>query len=371
MNNKNFCYHPWLGIDISPQGEYKPCCKFSNNIADSFHAYKNSPKLKEIQHQFLAGQRPKECVRCWQDESAGLPSKRTIDNQFIFDPSHNLTDSYVSLSVALGNTCNLACVTCSSYASSRWRTEHKKLREFYDFEVFAHKQFYSDPAWLDELQQIGKGLKDITFHGGESFVTGINQQLEFLDFLIKNNAKNITLTYITNTTVFPSEEFWQRWSNFRKVNIQMSIDGLGQRFEYIRWPASWSTCYANIKAYQQKQKETDNLQLSISHTVSIFNVVDLPEFYIWCRRESLPEPYLGLVTTPKYYCVQSLPTHVKQAVSEKLSMKKFKSVVEFMNAENSDNFINAQKIIAAIDQSRSLNFADTFPDLARILDAVS
>ena len=42
----------------------------------------------------------------------------------------------------------------------------------------------------------------------------------------------------------------------------------------------------------------DNLQLSVSHTVSAYNIFYLDEFFTWCYSIGLPKPWLGRVHTP-------------------------------------------------------------------------
>ena len=359
----NMCYHPWVGLDITPQGEFKPCCKFEKSFGTSLSEYENNPKLQKLKQDFLDGKRPSGCQRCWSDEDSMLPSKRTIDNTYFFkNQIPNLT-SYKVLSFPFGNTCNLACRTCGSESSSKWRQEEKKLKVYFpNIIIKKHNKFYRDAEFLTDIKNISSDLINLTFPGGESFITGISQQLDFLDYLIANNSKDLSLTYVTNTTTFPDQRFWDRWKNFKMVEIQLSIDGTEERFEYIRWPAVWKECFYNIKQYQAKSKLYDNIKLSISHTVSVFNVFYLPEFFIWCMKQQLPEPYIGMVTDPAQYNIKILPNNIKQQIKEKLSMKKFSGVISFME-EDKGHFSETIEWIKAVDSNRDQNFLKTFPEL--------
>ena len=51
----NICYQPWVGLDISPQGEYKPCCKYSHAISDNYNDYRNSDELNQLKLDHLNG----------------------------------------------------------------------------------------------------------------------------------------------------------------------------------------------------------------------------------------------------------------------------------------------------------------------------
>ena len=271
------CYHPWVGLDISPQGGFKPCCKYPHSIANNLYDFQNSSELKELRNQFMQDQRPDVCKRCWDEEDAGLPSKRQLDWQYVFHYKIPDIKSIKILNLSFGNSCNLACRTCNSAASSSWISEAKKLQQYQpDIKIYKHQRFYQDEEFINGIKSISGDLIHIELPGGEPFLAGIDEHLDFLDFLILNGSKNTSLHYTTNTTIFPDDRFWSRWEKFKKVDIQLSIDGINSQFEYMRWPAVWVDVENNIRSYINKK--SSNIQISISHTVSIFNVFYLPEF---------------------------------------------------------------------------------------------
>lgn len=361
----NFCFHPWVGLDIDPQGNLKPCCKYQYSISDNIDEYFSSTHLEDLKKEFLSDKRPEGCKRCWDDENAGLPSKRQIDAKFSVDKNTSLElDSLKFLGIPFGNTCNLACRTCSSFSSSKWRGEELKTKNVH---VYPHKKFYKNMEFMDKIKSISDDLIDIQFHGGEPFLTGIPEHHDFLNFLLNKTPSNITLKYITNATIFPDDEFWQKFSKFKKIDICLSIDGIDNQFEYIRWPASWEVCYDNIKRYQAKNKELNNMQLSISHTVSVFNVYYLPKFYKWCLQEKLPLPYLGMVESPDIFNISKLPLEIKTKISDNLSSKFFDSVNNFMNNGTSSNVENLLDSIRHLDITRKQDFFGTFPEFSTLL----
>lgn len=363
---KNFCTHPWTGMDIDAQGNIRPCCKYIEPLENNIDEYFTSKKLESLRTDFLNDLRPAGCVRCWNDEDAGLPSKRILDKEYRLNEVCD--DSKIhTLTLSMGNTCNLACQTCSSYASSKWINDEKKLKNKFNITVRSHNKFYKNPKFINSIKEISKNLIDITFIGGEPFMAGISEQHEILDYLIQGDPSKITLTYNTNTTIFPDETFWTKWKYFKKVNLTLSIDGIGERFEYLRWPANWDTCYQNIKKYQEFVKQFQNIQLSVSHTVSIFNVLYLNEFFIWCFKEKLPEPYIGMVEIPSQYNIKNLPESVKIKIQEKLTSKKLISVANFMHGSAVDSSINFLNWVKEIDLIRNQKFETVFPELANLL----
>jgi MoaA/NifB/PqqE/SkfB family radical SAM enzyme len=363
----HICHHPWVGLEINPQGEFRPCCKYTSSLADNLTDYLASSELSTLKEEFLSGNKPEGCRYCWDDESAGIKSKRQLDNEYLFnyqDLNHN---SLKVLSLSFGNSCNLACRMCDSSSSSTWIIEEEKLKkDFPAIKIHQHQRFYQNTKFIDEIKAISDSVVHVEFPGGEPFLAGVDEHLNFLDFLISKNPQDISLHYMTNATVFPKSDFWDRWEKFKKVDIQLSIDGIGSHFEYIRWPGKWSTVENNVKLYVDKKDDVSNLKLSISHSVSIFNVYYLPEFVKWCLQNKLDMPYLGLVSDPRMYNIKNLPTAVKNAISEKISRFKFENIVSYMYEEDLSADANWQ-ITEILDQNRKQNFKETFPEFSQLL----
>ena len=350
----SFCYHPWAAVDISPQGDFKPCCKYvpKNKMGTTFDEYNKSIELYNLRSDFLEGKRPEGCARCWRDEDAGLPSKRELDWKYTYkeqvpDPKLGLR----VLSLAFGNTCNLACRVCSSYSSSRWIKEGKRIEQYVPIKTFGHATFYEDPAWFNDLLKRCNNLIHIDIPGGEPFLKEIKQHQQFLEWLLGNAKTLPSLHYTTNGTTQLSPAMEQLLAEFPKVNIQLSIDGVGEKFEYQRWPAKWDMVYENIQ-YFKKLSHAANFELSISHTVSIFNVLDVENFIQWCEDEQLPAPYIGLVSSPAHYSISSLPEYMEKQMD-----------VNFNISNNTNMFDTFLKHVKLLDNNRKQSFPSTFPEL--------
>jgi MoaA/NifB/PqqE/SkfB family radical SAM enzyme len=367
--NESFCSLPWTSIDINAQGELKPCCKYKNSIATDIKSYFSSPELQEIKDSFLAGTKPAGCRRCWVDEELGIKSKRQLDLKYVFNDQHPSLDTLKIISMPFGNTCNFACRICGSQYSSFWRSHTQKLqKEFPDIRIYKHNKFYKDKNFTNQILSLSKDVLLFEFPGGEPFLTGVEEHLNFLNSLLKYNPQNLKLHYITNTSIFPESRFWDLWKNFKNVDIQLSIDGTGSQFEYNRWPGKWSECYQNIKNYQVYTQKYSNLQLSISHTVSIFTVYYLPEFIHWCLKEKLPKPYLGLLLEPDYYSVSALPEKIRKTIAKRpeFQIQELKPIKKELELTSPNNLENTIKYIKILDKHRKQNFAETFPEMIDI-----
>ena len=364
------CYHPWVGLDISPQGEFKPCCKYRDVLGTSFEEYDASPALAELRADFQAGRKNAACARCWQDEDAGLPSKRTLDNEYTFKGEEPDMGHLKVLSFPFGNTCNLACRICSSYPSSRWGKEAKKLiPHFPDIKIWGHNKFYQDPEFMKKLKSRVRNVIHLDIPGGEPFYADYQIHYDFIKNLINYRPENITLHYTTNGTQLPDKQYQSLWRAFKQVEIQVSVDGFGPQFEYNRWPAKFHEVSHNLAVYRELAKTRDNFKLSISHSVSIFTLYGLPEFMTWCTKNELPDPYLGLVSNPLHYSITILPRDSKVKIAKHLLQnQKLAGIARAMMARDDstelDNFIKYVKIL---DTQRQQSFVDTFPEIYQLL----
>jgi MoaA/NifB/PqqE/SkfB family radical SAM enzyme len=96
--------------------------KFSLMTAD-FQDIQNSDHMRTLREQFLAGEKPQTCRRCWMEERAGRTSKRmhTLDRMKHMGISSDWTADakpLMFLDLKLGNICNLKCRICGSWSSS-------------------------------------------------------------------------------------------------------------------------------------------------------------------------------------------------------------------------------------------------------------
>jgi len=90
------------------------------------------------------------------------------------------------------------------------------------------------------------GCRKVYVNGGEP--TLHNKSLTaMLNALVESGqASNIELWLNTNTTIFDSN-FYELLDKFKQIRLMLSIDGIEESFEYIRYPAKWNIVDSNIK----------------------------------------------------------------------------------------------------------------------------
>ena len=371
-----FCYSPWTNLDIDPAGKITPCCKFQKHYydrvydiqQDSIHDYMNSTMLTMVKEQFQQGLWPAGCERCRIEEENGIASKRQLDHvrwQDQYSQVDLARPEFITASLAFGNTCNLKCITCNSYNSSRWQQEY---REIYDVD-FPHVKFYKDD-FVQRFTELAPGLVHLDIPGGEPFLSGIREQLQLLQHYVdRGRAQDITLHYTTNASVFPDQRWWQLWQHFKEVDLQISIDGVGSRYEYIRYPGNWTELVNNVEQYIQRQN--NNVRLSVSHTVSAYNIYYLDEFFAWCEGMGLPRPWLGRVHRPDHMRPSVWPSMARTDIYNKLVASRYADVHAWANLvrdnDDSEHFDRFCQLTHQHDQYRGLDFGKVFPEMFQYL----
>ena len=373
------CMAPWTNIDISPLGNISPCCKFRMshydekfNVAENkIEEYSNSIFLENVKQEFTNNVWPKGCERCKKEEESGIESKRILDYKRWGQDYKKYTNDkkFITGSVAFGNTCQLKCIICGPVSSSKWRKEYKDI-----YGIDTKSLEHLDDQFAQEIYNAMPDAIHIDIPGGEPFLSMTKIQKNLLQKYIDNGiAKNICLHYTTNAQIFPDEEWWLLWMKFKQVDIQLSIDGTGQQYEYVRFPADWNTLETNAKKYVSYSKGfIKNLKLSVSHTISAYNIFYLDSFYIWCLGIGLGKPYFGYVHEPYHIQPTIWPKQINEKIIDKLSKTKFcSSPVKFLEKNNDSRlFDKFLELTEKHDDYRGISFYETFPELGEMINGI-
>jgi hypothetical protein len=371
-----FCYAPWTNIDIAPNGDLSPCCKYQFDITEqkfniknsTIEEYKTSKWLKNVKQSFDNNQWAAGCDRCQIEEKNNIKSKRQLDYerwQQHYDTCDLNKTGFVTASIAFGNTCNLKCITCGPTSSSKWQNEYETI---YNKKILPF-HFYKNNFVKDLITQ-APDIIHIDIPGGEPFLSGVAEQKLLLEHYIQTGqAEQISLHYTTNATIYPDDSWWKLWQHFKEIDMQLSIDGITSRLEYIRYPADWNTIDRHVRQYVQCKKT--NLRLSVSHTVSAYNIFYLDEFLSWCHNIGLPRPWQGRVHSPAHMRPTVWLPPAKKYIIDHLNQSTNPDChvwVKYLEQhDDSDQFDNFLKYLHQHDRYRSLDFKNTFPEMAKFL----
>lgn len=399
LPHKQFCVLPWISLEASPIGTVRPCCLADDEIVDNagnkfslltadFADIQNSNNMRDLRQQFLNGEKPQTCRKCWNEERAGRTSKRMHTLNRL---KHVVTDTewtadakpLMFLDLKLGNICNLKCRICGSWSSSQFATE-----EINDAPPEEKKHTYAYQmlragAWPREntqfWQQIDQHLNDIRyieFTGGEPFM--IREHFQMLQGIVDRGiAHQVEIHYNTNGTIFP-EEAEHIWKHFKTVEVAFSIDDVGSRFEYQRSNAVWTEVCANLDRFRDLKEIYPNIVLQVCTTVNVFNVryLDQVAHWIYRNRESFNFVYWNMMHDAWYFSIATLPDTAKQAIAEYLQTadipaeyrQEFDRIIDFMNrGASTDGFMLRMKI-RDLDRKRQQNLAVVAPEFAALIE---
>lgn len=326
------CVNAYLNLSVKPNGSVSPCCmsdiRYTTDNGshtldqESIISFWNSKSRKDFIERMDAGEQPPECFSCWNEERAGKDSKRLRDNKTF--RSKELTNDMLPLvlDLSMGNLCNIKCRICSPLQSSAWAAEEEKIvaiypdREFLRHEHDAQKQSFdysNDYFWKDILKLLPNVTK-YDFAGGEPFF--IEKHWEIVRTAVENGwSKNQHIHYNTNGTIFP-EKYMHLLEEFKLVDIQVSSDGVGPKFEYMRHPAKWSKVENTIdRLLEVKKNSKTEWWLATCISVSAFNVYDFFETFEHYAKKGI-SIYVNMVHD--HHGTRILPEPLKKEIIAKL-----------------------------------------------------
>ena len=414
QDNKNtFCVLPWLHLATHPHGGITLCCNANHqnsvsnsrnftenstpdpktshgdqhlNLRDnSIHELMNSDSFKKVRLEMLEGKRPYPCLRCYREESHGMESKRVKENKvyehFTLEKARSLTSTDGTINdvnlefveLRLGNICNVKCRTCNPWSSSKWITDHNRIRQElpeigldnFDKNMNQFDWPEQEKFWQDLFERSSEA-KVFYINGGEP--TLIKEHFNFLERMIDAGRTNVKLLYNINMTNM-NQEILDIWNQFDDVEIGFSIDDVGARNEYIRNPTKWNQVVENVEFLYNNSGE--NIKLAVTQTVSWMNYYYLDELYEWAQQYNLWVHH-NFVDMPLFYSPNVLPLGMRLDINQRLREKfpqweiegKFNGLSNFETTQTDlDLLKTALKYTYALDRMRNEKFQDVFPEL--------
>jgi MoaA/NifB/PqqE/SkfB family radical SAM enzyme len=366
----------------------------------------------------LSGEKPSICNLCYHEEDNGTGSRRDWTNELFAETllkAVELTDKDGTIKnedfpieywdLRFGNKCNLACRSCGPTDSDLWYDDWKTIKKTNTFVAPGHGtvtitddnktegdvfEWYDNGNLLENIKKDIKNIKRFYFTGGEPTINHVHRKL--LQFCIDNgHAERIDLDYNTNMAGVPSKIFTQ-WKEFKSVNLGMSIDGIFEHFEYIRYPGKWSSAYKNMIRIDSEDG-FERVIAGVSLTLSIMNVLHVLDMQWWMLEQSWEriDPVITIhnLYGPPFYNIQNLTDEQKEYVKVRYEKfindikrrwpsavehtdrieEKLKSVVHHMmeipqNKEDYIKFLSESKIL---DNARSQDWRDVLPEIDEMI----
>ena len=300
----------------------KPCCLFQKNFPVTNNINKEfwtNPEIIQLRQDNLDGKDlPSFCSTCKQSEHNGTFSRRQAFNERL-GTEWQLPNSVIEIDIQADFSCNLACNICSPQFSTLWRQIEQNPHRKIEIKKYQVKEKLNNV--LDILSTIPThNLRQIHFQGGEPLMslTHLNI-LEELDKTI--DLSNVSIWYHSNGTVKVSDRVLKFWEKFKLVEIYFSIDDMGSRMEYQRWPCSWDNIQQNLLWY--KSNAPYNTMFNIERTVSVLNSYWITELDQWHKdnfsMSRINDPIgMNYHTCFGEYSLNAMSTRYRDAILDKI-----------------------------------------------------
>jgi MoaA/NifB/PqqE/SkfB family radical SAM enzyme len=379
-----------MNLSIHPKGIVKTCCMSTRELATdsgentinnaSILEFWNSKDRQRMIDDLNNGIKISECTACWQEEDAGKESKRIRDNKIHADSITGNDMLPVVMDLSMGNLCNLKCRICSPTHSTPWMIEEAVI-----YFPNNKKEYLEQPRWKtakDSFDYENKFLwNDITallpnvtkfdFAGGEPFY--IEKHWSIVRKCVEEGwSKNQHIHYNTNGTIYP-EKYIDLLNEFKIVDIQISSDGVSNKFEYCRHPAVWQEVEENIdKFIAAKNNSNTEWLLSACISISAFNVYDFFETYEHYASKGIGI-YVNIVHD--HHGTKVIPQELKQVIINRLNAFESKylpqqwkndrdMVVNHLSntTSNKQEWVKFWTELEMRDTIRKESFKETFPE---------
>lgn len=297
MNLQPFkdCLAHTNSIYISNESEpYKPCCWFQEGIAaNTLSEYREKLSKLDIAHN---------CSHCIKQESSGA----TWSHRHLFNNPREFV-----LGVCFDNVCNLKCVTCSPIHSSQLIGEWEDLSLLngkYDKKYYI-KLGKQAPSKIDFIKDVLNNsdfdILKLEIFGGEPLINPLI--FKFIDWLTEQKYAKQTFLSITSNSTTYTEKLKEYTDKLYQVALQISIDGIEDTFEYLRYGTVWNETVDVINKYHSMVGNVSNFSLSFNYTLSWMNSMHFIDFYNWSQK-NYPNIQLHLTKLegPEIYSVNLL-----------------------------------------------------------------
>jgi radical SAM protein with 4Fe4S-binding SPASM domain len=380
----SFCSLPWTNISTDVNGSLRPCCKFAQpDISNEYQLPNmkegnldvlwNDIRFQNLRQAFLDGKKPKECQSCWDEEAAGMRSfrvqwardKKVDTSKMVFEPI--ATSGPRGMDLKLNNVCNLKCRICGPQASSTFLKEYQeRLNVTLEGSDYWISNKILGTANEEVINKWAEDLVHLEITGGEPMASPEN--IKILDLLIKSGkAKNISVLLNTNGTLY-NKKFLDNILQFKEITLCLSVDDLGPRLEYERYPTEWDVIQENITKFLELKKDNKNLFLTLCPTVSTFNIYYMTEYLEWANSMDI-FTYYNILHYPPSHSIKNLPDKLKEIVSARLTHTDFDIVKNFLHLTREDDklinrFIEKNE---ELDKFRQQDFKTTFGEWGQLI----
>lgn len=429
------CSQPFMNFMTNGiNKEHIPCCVlkgWSSIVSkNNFQSYlKDSPnsKLMEFRQEFLRGGGPlskKACAVCIEQEKHGEESHRRVYNdKFINEGgeyhAHKKTlEEYLETDFSVpyyltmeynapSNFCNLRCHMCGPWNSSsiakenldighELRNEPKRQKQFEianaDSAAFpkglgghiplGYKNEYHIELEDDfkRFDPILKNLVELKLCGGETLA--IKHNYDLLEHIINlRDTSDCSLRITTNGTVVPKfngKDIFHYIPYFKDCQINVSIEGWGEKNNYFRYPSKWEVIMKNTHKFAEMPKT----RVAFASTINAINtghLIDIAKEAVKLNKkypETFVTPFLtgSLVWgSGEIYTLEAVPLDIREIWLDNIMIdselpeeynNEFAKIISLLENSKFDEKLSKKMLtdVKERDKHRGTCLLDLFPE---------
>jgi radical SAM protein with 4Fe4S-binding SPASM domain len=388
-----FCMLPWVHMHLWPSGTTYPCCLADPNLPvgdtqdQTLQEIWNGDQMRQLRLNMLSGNKSPECRRCYELEENNMHTLRLSSNENfknhwdkVLQTESDGSAGNVSLNymdIRFSNLCNLRCRSCGPQFSSSWFEDHKATNGDPGHPKIL--QVRDDmKSFIDELEPLLDTVERVYWAGGEPLIT--KEHYTILDKWIAMEKRNIRMDYTTNFTQlsYKGKTAFEYWNSFDHVRVAASLDANHARGEYLRKNMDWLQVVQNRR---DMIEVCPHVYFELTPTVSVYNVLNLPDFHKEWIEEGLLDPRnirINILLDPTYMRLQILPEEIKDRVRKRYqehlsyldqfknidSVKQdYKNILKFLETDRTNEIPMWKFKTQKLDNLRKENVFSVFTEL--------
>src|SRR5579859_5364407 len=298
------CNAGWYELNISaPDNQVSACCYYSgpkDKWADEYHdldSYWNGANFQTLRRANIRGIAGTGCESCYFFQNKSTETQYFTNLPYIDENASPLQQANWKLAfqefeanreiltakplryyVNFGFACNLSCIQC--HQVPRRKTNGRQV---------SSEVLYK---WREHF----KSALEVAVIGGEPFT--LVEALKFIRAFVEDDElKDVRLRICTNGTLL--HRHMETLVKKRKLSLTVSLDSMGDAYDYIRVDGKWDEVDKNIQEFLETGKRL-NLDWDVRTKSALMktSIPKLPEFAEWSGRHNIPSLFFELISAP-------------------------------------------------------------------------
>jgi sulfatase maturation enzyme AslB (radical SAM superfamily) len=245
---------------------------------------------------------------------------------------------------------------------------------------YPNTEFYNiDNKWIEQDSFIWDNIKEnlnqtkrFNFLGGEPFANKPHNKF-INEIAFTAEAKDITLTYVSNGTLL-TEKIFKQLISFKEVVIRLSLDAIQEPGEYFRFPIKWNNFVKKLELMERFAKDNKHLDIGVQWTCSNISMFYLVDTFNYMQKHfpNIQFIFANHVEWPVHMSAQVLPSNLKLQIAKSISNSNFDKYQEkisfYVNhmlekdlwSEHGKTFMN---YLDDLDASRKISWRNNFKEM--------